>query len=206
MDQLELLKKDWKKQESTLPKLSKEELSKLMYRKSSSIVKWIFIISVLEFVIPNLIILITGSKSTEQIYEDLGLSNFMTIFLIVSYLIIFGFILLFYKNYRSISANANPKVLMQNIIKTRRTVKYYIWFNLAALAIVSIVVLNRTFDSNEFLEKIPEGTNMLVIWLISLLLVAVAVAILWLFYRLIYGIFLNRLKRNYNELISNGID
>jgi len=206
MDQLEILKKDWKKQEGTLPKLSKAELSKLIYKKSSSIVKWIFIISILEFVVPYLIILITGNESSEKMYEELGLSNFMTKFYIVSYVIIFGFILMFYKNYRMISANANPKVLMQNIIKTRKTVKYYIWFNLVALAIISVVVLNKVFISNEFLEKIPEGTNMIFVWLISMLLILVLIALLWLFYRLIYGILLNKLKVNYSELVSNEIN
>ena len=206
MDQLEILKKDWKKQEGTLPKLSKAELTKLIYKKSSSVVKWIFIISILEFVVPYLIILITGNESSEKMYEELGLSNFMTKFYIVSYVIIFGFILMFYKNYRMISANANPKVLMQNIIKTRKTVKYYIWFNLVALAIISVVVLNKVFISNEFLEKIPEGTNMIFVWLISMLLILVLVALLWLFYRLIYGILLNKLKENYNELVSNGVN
>ncbi len=206
MDQLEILKKDWKKQEGTLPKLSKTELTKLIYKKSSSVVKWIFIISILEFVVPYLIILITGNESSEKMYEELGLSNFMTNFYIVSYVIIFGFILMFYKNYRMISANANPKVLMQNIIKTRKTVKYYIWFNLVALAIISVVVLNKVFISNEFLEKIPEGTNMIFVWLISILLVLVLVVLLWLFYRLIYGILLNKLKVNYNELVSNEIN
>lgn len=206
MDQLEILKKDWKKQEGTLPKLSKVELTKLIYKKSSSVVKWIFIISILEFVVPYLIILITGNESSEKMYEELGLSNFMTKFYIMSYVIIFGFILMFYKNYRMISANANPKVLMQNIIKTRKTVKYYIWFNLVALAIISVVVLNKVFISNEFLEKIPEGTNMIFVWLISMLLVLVLIALLWLFYRLIYGILLNKLKVNYNELVSNEIN
>ena len=206
MDQLEILKKDWKKQEGTLPKLSKAELTKLIYKKSSSIVKWIFIISILEFVVPYLIILITGNESSEKMYEELGLSDFMTKFYIVSYVIIFGFILMFYKNYRMISANANPKVLMQNIIKTRKTVKYYIWFNLVALAIISVVVLNKVFISNEFLDKIPEGTNMIFVWLISMLLISVLIALLWLFYRLIYGILLNKLKVNYNELVSNEVN
>jgi len=206
MDQLEILKKNWKKQEGTLPKLSKAELTKLIYKKSSSIVKWIFIISILEFVVPYLIILITGNESSEKMYEELGLSNFMTKFYIVSYVIIFGFILMFYKNYRMISANANPKILMQNIIKTRKTVKYYIWFNLVALAIISVVVLNKVFISNEFLEKIPEGTNMIFVWLISMLLILMLIALLWLFYRLIYGILLNKLKENYSELVSNGIN
>ena len=50
MDELELLKKDWKKQDNSYPKLSYDEIYKMILKKSSSIVKWIFIISLLEFV------------------------------------------------------------------------------------------------------------------------------------------------------------
>ena len=50
MDELELLKKDWQKDESSYPQLTYNELYKMILKKSSSIVKWIFIISILEFV------------------------------------------------------------------------------------------------------------------------------------------------------------
>ena len=49
MDELELLKKDWDKSKKNYPNLSKEEIYNLISKRSSSIVKWIFIISVLEF-------------------------------------------------------------------------------------------------------------------------------------------------------------
>ena len=49
MDELELLKKDWETSSKNYPELNKEELYKLIYKRSSSIVKWIFIISLLEF-------------------------------------------------------------------------------------------------------------------------------------------------------------
>ena len=206
MDQLEILKKDWKKQEGALPKLSKAELTKLIYKKSSSIVKWIFIISILEFVLPFLAMLFPGYDTPMKSYQTPGLSSFINITYLVYYVVILYFIFRFYKNYKSISANSNPKILMQNIIKTRKTVKYYIWFNLALAFIISVVVLYITLNSSEFLEKIPEGTNLSIIWIIALLLVFVVIALFWLFYRLIYGILLNKLKRNYNELVSNGVN
>ena len=206
MDQLEILKKDWKKQEGTLPKLSKAELTKLIYKKSSSIVKWIFIISVLEFILPFIALLFPGYDTSMKGYQSLGLSSFINITFFVYYVVILYFIFRFYKNYKSISANSNPKKLMQNIIKTRKTVKYYIWFNLALAFIISVVVLYITLNSSEFLEKIPEGTNLSIIWIIALFLVFVVIGLFWLFYRLIYGILLNKLKRNYNELVSNGVN
>ena len=48
-DELELLKKDWQKKEFNVPELSYEEIHKMIWKKSSSIVKWILIISILEF-------------------------------------------------------------------------------------------------------------------------------------------------------------
>jgi len=206
MDQLELLKKDWKKQEGSLPKLSKEALSNLIHKKSSSIVKWIFIISVLELVVPQLAYLFIDYDETSDFTRELGLSNFFTIFSVIFYLVIFYFIFRFYKNYKTISANSNPKELMQNIIKTRKTVKYYIWFNLALVPILSIILLYKAFNSAEFLEKIPSDTNMIAVWLIALMFVGILVALVWLFYRLIYGILLNKLEHNYKELMSNGVE
>ncbi len=207
MDQLELLKKDWKKQESTLPKLSKQELSTLIHKKSSSIVKWIFIISVLEFVIPYLVLLFTGYDNLSmKNYEKIGLSDFMTVFYIITSVIILYFIYRFYINYRSISANSNPKELMQNIIKTRRTVRHYIWFNLIALFVVSLVVIYKMFNTQSFIESLPENTSMVLIWAISIFVLLFIVLLLWLFYKLIYGVLLNKLRSNYKELISNGAD
>ncbi len=206
MDQLELLKKDWQKQDSTFPKLSKSELSTLIHKKSSSIVKWLFIISLLEFVIPHLIILFTGDNDSTKIYEDLGLTSFKVISFTVYYIVILFFIYLFYKNYKSISANSNPKILMQNIIQTREVVKYYIWFNLTMFFVISIVILYKVFNTPLFIDKIPEDVNMTIVWLVCLVVIALLVVMFWLFYRLIYGVLLNKLKENYKELINNNID
>ena len=207
MDQLELLKKDWKNLGGTLPKLSKKELSTLIHKKSSSIVKWIFIISVLEFVLPYLILLFTGyGKLSMKGYEKYGLSGFMTIFYAGTSIIIFYFIYRFYKNYRTISVNSNPKILMQNIIKTRRTVKYYIWFNLTGFFVLSLIVMYKMFESQEFTSNLPENTSMVLVWTISISILLVAVLLFWLFYRLIYGVLLSRLKTNYNELMSSDMD
>ena len=203
MDQLELLKKDWKKQESSLPKLSRDDLSKLMHKKSSSIVKWIFIISVLEFMLPHIIYLFIDYDKVIQQYKELDLYNFSLISNIVFYAVVLVFIYLFYKNYKSISANSRPKILMQNIIKTRKTVKYYIWFNLGMIPVIAGITLFKIFNSSEFTDKVPENISMVLVWLISIILILALVVIFWLFYRLIYGILLNKLEKNYNELVSN---
>ena len=45
---VDLLKKYWKKSENTFEQVSEVEIYKMLHKKSSSIVKWIVIISVLE--------------------------------------------------------------------------------------------------------------------------------------------------------------
>ena len=50
MDELELLKKDWKMKEASLPKLSYEKIYQMIWRRSSSVVKWIFYISIFELI------------------------------------------------------------------------------------------------------------------------------------------------------------
>lgn len=47
-DELEILKSDWKKRHTELPKLSYNEIYKMLFKKSTTIVKWIFIISIAE--------------------------------------------------------------------------------------------------------------------------------------------------------------
>jgi hypothetical protein len=204
MDQLDLLKKDWKKQESSFPKLSYDELAKLIHKKSSSIVKWIFMISVLEFLVPHIIYFFMDYEKVNSEMKSMNLQSSYTIFSIVFYCVVLVFIYLFYKNYRSISANSNPKVLMQNIIKTRKTVKYYIWFSLSMIPIVGTVLFYQAIYSPEFSENIPEDTSLIMVWAIALISLLLLVVIVYLFYRLIYGILLNRLKANYNELVGNG--
>ena len=206
MDQLDLLKKDWKKQDASLPKFSQSELSKLIHKKSSSIVKWIFIISLLEFIIPHLFLLVFDNDSglSNQL-DDINLKTFYLAISIIFYVGALIFIYLFYKNYQSISANSNPKVLMQNILKTRKTVKYYIWFAISFIPIVGIAVVHRILNSEDFLERIPEDTNMILVWGLFIVILGFVMFIFWLFYQLLYGILLSKLTKNYKELVnSNG--
>lgn len=202
MDHLDVLKKDWKKQEQTLPKISKEALTKVIHKKSSSIVKWIFIISVLELLVPLAISFLTGNMGSNGEIEKLGLVNFINGFYIFYYIVILLFIYKFYKNYTSITATASSKLLMQNILKTRKVVKYYIWFHFSLVPVITIVLLYKTLQSPTFLAKNLDDVTTLIIWLLSIVIIGVVILFLWLFYRLIYGILLNKLNRNYKELVD----
>ena len=63
MDELELLKKDWKKQEGSFHQISEKEIYGMLHKGSSSIVKWILIISVLELILWISISLLTNDDN-----------------------------------------------------------------------------------------------------------------------------------------------
>ena len=48
MDELDILKKDWKKNENSYTQITEKEIYGMLHKKSSSIVKWILVISILE--------------------------------------------------------------------------------------------------------------------------------------------------------------
>ncbi len=207
MDELELLKKDWQAKEQHLPKLSYDDIYKMIWKKSSSIVKWIFYISVAEFVFWIGMSLIPinsdeisgkGAKLMQGIEWAVDISF---------YLVMVYFMYQFYQNYKKISTTDSARDLMKKIIKTRKTVMKYVWFNLGIFAVTMIVVLLEVLIFNPptaLMEKISSADSSLLAWLLVGIVFAIAILffglVLWLFYRLIYGILLKRLNMNYREL------
>ena len=211
MDELELLKKDWKEKESKRPKLSYDELYGMIWKKSSSIVRWIFIVSIIEFVLPHLLYFLPSAREGMQFYEELGLKYLMLGITIVQYLIVFYFIFQFYQRYREISALDNAKELMHKIIRTRKTVKNYILFALSMFlfTFVLIAVGIALSDGDTFihalnLEEKAMGKSIDNLKFVVVgLLIAMGIlctAFLGLIYFLIYGLLLRKLGKNYREL------
>ena len=204
MDELDILKKDWQKQEEKLPKLSYNEIYRMILKKSSSIVKWIFIISLLEFVLwTGLSFFMKDSESMKK-FETYGADNIMIPISIVGYIILAYFFYRFYMNYKTISVTDNAKVLMENILKTRRTVKQYVGFNLIYLFIVTFIVLgiqmNRDTQMIELVEQASANGQLFKFYggfvLITLVVLAIVIILILLFYYLIYGLLLRRLNLN----------
>ena len=208
MDELELLKKDWQKGNGNYPKLTYEEIYSMILKKSSSIVKWIFIISILEFVF--WILISFGMKASGYNMDIDGLEKkFGFIALtVLSYGILAYFFYRFYVNYKTINTTDNAKNLMENILRTRRTVKQYVIFNLIVLVIGVVymmpIALNQDENSRALLETAKANGELLKYYagiaLVTLITLVIAIAVLLVFYWLIYGILLKRLNRNYHEL------
>ncbi|MBT8252592.1 MAG: hypothetical protein HKN00_11820 [Flavobacteriaceae bacterium] len=208
MDELELLKKDWKRQEAQLPRLSYDEIYKMILKRSSSIVKWIFIISLLEFGFWTLISVIFKDSEAMTRFETSDARHVLIPMTIVGYVILAYFFYLFFRNYRTISVTDNAKKLMEKILKTRRTVKQYVAFNLIYLFISTFVALGILMKSDsEFGSRLEEAAAdgelfkvYAVTILVTLFALAVAIGLILAFYYLIYGLLLKRLNRNYREL------
>ena len=197
VDELELLKKQWQKQDESLPKLSKEDIYPMLHKKSSSIVKWIFIISMLEFLLWLVISFTAGGDDSKQFEIEHGIETLDSILTVLHIGALIFFVSWFYRNYKRIETTDSSKVLLENIIKTRKTVKYYIWFSMAFLAIGTLIafIISIQNDPGDFADR---STTVLILQFIAV--VGVIMALMWGFYRMIYGILMRRLDRNYKEL------
>ena len=197
MDELELLKKDWQRQEKNLPRVEAEEIKTMMHKKSKSIVKWIFIISIAEFIFWIGLESLSFFQEGHEAIREFGLYTFYRISLIVSYVMIVVFIALFFRNYKKISTDDNVKSLIKNIVITRKTVKAYVWFNILTF-IVSAIVVSTTII-NQSLENQTIETKLMSYGIIALFLGIILLIVIG-FYYLLYGILTRRLNKNYKIL------
>ncbi|WP_194850088.1 hypothetical protein [Nonlabens antarcticus] len=208
MDQLDILKSKWQSQQRDFPKYSQDQLTGLLARRSSSIVKWIFYIGIGEFALLTVLnLFLMDSEQHDKYITMLGKPLYFGSY-VFSYVIVIFFIYKFWRNYKNISADQPARKLMKNILKTRRTMKWYIWFNLSYVMIFGIIAailvlfndpqLSDLIHSDKFLEhkfKFMAGYIAIMIAFF-----AVFCGLLYGIYSLIYGILLRRLNKNYQEL------
>jgi hypothetical protein len=211
MKELDLLKKDWQKN-TAFEQVSEVEIYKMLHMKSSSIVKWIFMISLFELGLGLFLgMLISFTKYDRQStfeLEKMGVYNYYVASSVIMYAVVLFFIYKFYSMYRKISVDDNAKQLISNILKTRKVVKQYIAFNLASFAILIIALggygIYRGYIDTAIKNGVLHPEMPLGIALISILILVLATAfftfLFWLFYKLLYGILLKRLYKNYEEL------
>ena len=204
MEELDLLKKDWQKN-IAFEQVSEVEIYKMIHQKSSSIVKWIFIISILEILLWTLISLFFNTEDYLKNVKFEELDIYFKILTFFNYVVVIVFIYLFYKNYISISTTDSTKQLMKDILKTRKTVQCYVWYNLGMVVLGLTMGFFIAFTYNPevsvSMEKIGHNSTVMAITIMILILtVALFFGIFWLFYRLLYGILLKKLYRNYSEL------
>lgn len=208
MDELELLKKDWQRKGEKMPRLTYDQIYKMIWKKSSSIVKWIFYISILEFVFWTVINIVATDADYFEEVRQLHMYEIDIILNVISYTILIYFMYRFYRNYRKISVTDSSRQLMKAILNVKRTVTQYVWFNISLFMVTFVITFYASLkylpEGQKIVENATRAGNEFLFWLfiigVSVIFIAVLLFLVWLFYRLLYGILLKRLRQNYKEL------
>ncbi len=201
MDELDFLKQHWQKDQG-FPKVNKEEIRNMLHKSSSSLVKWIFIISIIELFLGitlNVFVFLFDTDPEKLPYALELLTNFIDV---ASYIIILYFIYAFFNSYRKIKNTNNTKELLSNILVTRKTVAHYIRFNIYLIMIaLGITAMSLIWEEDVFHKSI--GHNILFISLLGFIIFVIGWAMIslvkWI-YKLIYIRLVKKLEKNYEEL------
>lgn len=200
MEELDKLKKSWNK--DIHPKVSAESIYKMILKKSSSAVKWIFIISMIELALglSSGVLLLTNSENELNLPSWLG-----TTITIAGILIPIIYSYKFFKNYQTINTTSSIKELLNNIIKTRKTVKQFVLINLSLIAVMVIFTLYYTLTmpmgvNSEVVYPLVTIKDYLILALVILIFTAIIIGACLFVYFLLYGILMRKLNKNHNEL------
>lgn len=209
-DELELLKRDWQRREESLPRLSYDQIHKMIWKKSSSLVKWIFYISIIEFLAPHLLYLLPSFRDgmSYELARTLGISTQLIGLTVIQYSVALYFIFLFYKRYREISVLDTTGNLMHRILQTRKAVLHYVLFSLVMILLVFAIFIEGIFFSNNLIDTLnltaPENTDPSRIKGVVMVIMAVAgiifTAVIGGIYYLVYGLIARKLVDNYKTL------
>ena len=201
MNKLDDLKEKWG-QQTFNTNYSKEELNRILQQKSSHSIRWIFYLSLLEFVLYlALPILLPNYAAAFQYYKSLHLYSFSILTTLLGYAVLIYFMWRFYQNYRQIKVSSSVSTHLQTILKTRRTVNVYFFTNLGIVLVFTVVVLMEAmkYDQNFIaLQNQPQGIIGLIVAVVVVL--CIIICFFALLYYLVYGRFLRTLKKNEEEL------
>lgn len=190
----------WYNQE--FEKISSSKIKMMISANSKSLVKKIFIISVVEFNFWIIINLFYGDSS------DIGLTNskiirMIPIIDILNYLVLIFFIFKFYIYYTDIKTMDNIKEHMFKILRVKSLMKKYVIYNVCIFLIGCFTLyFNELYYNENLVNNLSNQTllvkSILVIGVISItLFMALLIMVI---YRFIYGYFIKQLMVNYKEL------
>lgn len=207
-------KKTWQEQE-VQPKYNSTEIEAMLNKSSRNYVKYILWISIAEFLVilcMNIYYTFLGDDSNSfiKILGRLGIQNsadlktnfdqLYFILKIISLIMTAFFVVSFYQNYRRINIELNLKKLILQIIRFKKTVNLFILANIFLLIIFTLVLTVFTFSVLSE-QNIHLNHPTLIGFMVGLVVMTViSVLLIWVYYRVVYGIILKRLSKNLGEL------
>ncbi|UZT99746.1 beta-carotene 15,15'-monooxygenase [Chryseobacterium fluminis] len=211
---LDSFKKTWQEQ-PVQQKYDHSAILEMLNRKSRNYVKYILWISVVEFIffsILGLFYILQGKESNSfiSILEKLGarkttelegsLDNIYVVLKVLSLSITAYFVYKFYQNYKKIKIEENLKKLILKIIQFKKTVNAFILINIILLiSFTSVFTLFILYVLNT--QNIEVTNSTLTGFIIGAIIsTAVAVLLIWLYYKIVYGIIMRKLDKNLRQL------
>jgi len=208
-------KETWQ-QQGIEPKYNNAEILQMLNRKSRNYVKYILWISIAEFLfilgVSGYYYLNYGNEDNSLIHilEKMNvavtpeivrnLDAFYFIMKIFSIAITLFFVVKFYLNYKKIRVESNLKNFIVQIIGFKKTVNLFILVNILFLVITTLILayfVFRAISSQNIEMDHSTFTGFVVGLIVSLVF---SVVLIWLYYRLVYGIIMRRLSRNLQQL------
>lgn len=211
---LDSFKKTW--QELPVhPKYDDNEILKMLNKKSRNYMKYIFWISVAEFLFFSLMGIFYLVNSNEfdsllNILEKMGVqrndtiqNSLDTIYLVIkilSLLVTGFFVVKFYQNYRKIKIEEDLKLFIIRIITFKKTVNAFILTNIGLLLIIIGALTAFAFYIFNS-QQIHLSRSSLMSFVIAICISTIlCITLIWIYYRLVYGIIMSRLDKNLNQL------
>ena len=202
MKELEDLKNKWAEQDFS-QSYSKEEIKNFLQKKSTHSIRWIFFLSIAEFLLYlSFPLLVPNYLDSFDYYKSLNLYEFSIVTTFLGYVLLLYFMWRFFQNYKNISVANSVKNHLSAILKTRRAVNQYFYFNIAILIVFTIVVLIAALRLDKNIIALQEESNsfLMMIFMIGIL-IAIILGLFGLLYYFVYGRFLRPLKKNEKELL-----
>lgn len=200
MEELDLLKKSWNNT-NNFDQISESEIYTMLHQKSSSVVRWIVIISLIELLLWTGTSLLFNSDAAFAKLKIAKIDVYILVSNVIHYSVVIGFIIIFYYNYKKISVVRSTRNLMNSILRTRKTVQYYIWYNLGIIALSFVFGIVLVFNLDPTISKLNQNINFRNGFIIGFTAIAALVTTgFWMLYKLVYGRLLKKLLNNYNEL------
>lgn len=207
MEELDLLKQHWNKQ-ADFPHKSKVELHKIIKRSSSNTLKWMIAANIFELCLILFLGIFLGSTES-KISMDIesnqiifGITKVLDV-LLIGLPILFS--LIYFYMIRQIHVTDSIADLLTNILRARKLLNIYIYINIFIFLLILCYSLYYSFNSEEInnienIEVLGENGILIIKIVSSIFSFAIFIGGIWLFYKLLYGKLLKRLKRNINDL------
>ncbi|MGB0367647.1 MAG: hypothetical protein ACPGC8_08425 [Flavobacteriaceae bacterium] len=203
MKELEDLKNKWAKQDFS-QSFTEEDIKGFLQKKSTHSIKWIFYLSIVEFILYlSFPLLVPNYLDSFDYYKTLNLLEFSIVTTVLGYVLLLYFMWRFFQNYKNISVANSIKDHLSAILNTRRAVNQYFYFNVVILIVFTVVVLVSAFQLDNNLIALQEENNSLLIMIFMIgLVIAIIIGIFGILYYFVYGRFLRPLKNYEKELLK----